>query len=509
MSKRLLLPQDPRWFGLVERFAGDIAGFSMEVRGQTPSFQQMDLFSSVSVSRSRTSVASGHGTGKTTALATIVWWHLVCHEQSVTLVTANDLDQLKATLWKEIGKAEWEIKNGPFGWLTDYVEILADNRMRVIGFEDTWFVESKTADEKNANKMAGRHGEWLLIIVDEASTLPNAVLTTLSGALTEEHNRMLLTSQYTENAGFFHETQTTLSESNGGVWTNLRFSSLDSPWVDNPSIKMLWDMYDDDERRVRILGLPPANSSDFMMNLKVAEAMYKRGRIIKDDENYGWFVCADIASGEGLRDKSAIPVIRVIGYGDYGPDARRVEVVEIPLHVNNIRSNVFSGYVADAGASLSNVTYLPDAGGLGVNVCQDLEDMGKVVIRVLWGQPCFKGMNAERYLNKRAQAMHHAARAAKEGRLSILTPEYRRVMLDQSSRIPKRFSGNRSKMVVPPKGSPEWKGLKSPDLWDAVCFAFLENAEYMPADKSTKGIVKNQGDQALEDAAALFDSMGG
>ena len=370
-------------------------------------------------------------------------------------------------------------------------------------------VESKTADEKNANKMAGRHAEWLLIIGDEASTLPNAVLTTLSGALTEEHNRMLLTSQYTENAGFFHETQTTLSESNGGVWTNLRFSSLDSPWVNNESIKMLWDMYDDDERRVRILGLPPANSSAFMMNLKVAEAMYRRGRIIKDSENYGWLVCADIASGEGLRDKSAVVVVRVIGYGDYGPDARRVEVVEIPVHVNNIRSNVFAGHVADAGSNLSNVTYLPDSGGLGVNVCQDLEDMGKVVSRVLWGEPCFKSANAERYLNKRAQAMHHAARAAKEGRLSILTPEYRRVMLDQSSRIPKRFGGNRSKMVVPPKGSPEWKGLKSPDLWDAICFAFLENAEYMPADRSTKGMqAKTQGDKALEDAAALFENMG-
>ena len=70
MTKQLLLPQDPRWIQLVERFAGDPAGFSMEVRGQTPSFQQMDLFSSVAVSSSRTSVASGHGCfGKGTEIA--------------------------------------------------------------------------------------------------------------------------------------------------------------------------------------------------------------------------------------------------------------------------------------------------------------------------------------------------------------------------------------------------------------------------------------------------------
>ncbi|CAN5296725.1 hypothetical protein BH10PSE16_BH10PSE16_00970 [soil metagenome] len=478
MSNQIKLPEDSRWKPFCERYAGSAERFAIEVQGIKVSSQQRELYGSVSASRSRTSVASGHGTGKTTGIANIVLWHLLCYPMSVTLLTANDMDQLKATLWKEIGVAKERIRRGPHGWIADHIDILANATMRVLGFEGIWFVESKTANEKTANKMAGRHGEWLLIIGDEASTLPDTVLTTLSGALTEEHNRMLLTSQPTRNAGFFYRTQNELAKSNGGEWTPLVFDSFDSPFVSDASLKELWDQYDDDERNVRLLGIFPQDSSKHMMSLKVAEAMYRRGRIIRDDENYGWLVLADVASGEGLRDKSSCPVARVSGYGDMGPEARRVEIVNVPILSNKIRSNKYAATLADVGSDLQNVTYVVDSGGLGINVCQDLEDMGKVVHRVNWGNPCFKKKNSDRYLNLRAQAMHQAARAAKEGRLSILTHDYKNVMLSQSSRIPKTFT-DKARIRVPPKGSVEWDGLGSPDLWDAVCFAFLDNVSYM------------------------------
>ena len=478
MSNPLRLPEDPRWAPFCARYAGSAERFAAEVQGILVSSQQRELYASVSASRSRTSVASGHGSGKTTGIASIVLWHLLCYPLSVTLLTANDMDQLKATLWKEIGVALERIRRGPHGWIADHVEILANATCRVVGFEGVWFVESKTANEKTANKMAGRHGKWLLIIGDEASTLPDNVVTTLTGALTEQHNRMLLTSQPTRNAGFFYRTHNDLAKHNGGEWTPLVFDSFDSPFVSDVSLKELWDQYDDDERNVRLLGIFPQDSSKHMMSLRVAESMYRRGRIIRDDENFGWLVLADVASGEGLRDKSSCLVARVTGYGDVGPDARRVEIVEIPILSNKIRANTYAASIADHGGELANVSYVVDSGGLGINVCQDLEDAGKVLHRVNWGNPCFKNTNKGRYLNLRAQAMHQAARAAKEGRLSILTHAYRKVMLDQSSRIPKAFT-EKGRIRVPPKGSAEWEGLGSPDLWDAVCFSFIEDVGYM------------------------------
>jgi len=480
MAKRIPLHEDPRWLPFCERYAPDPARFAVEVQGVTPTPQQLELYAGTAVSRSRVSVASGHGTGKTTALSNIVLWHMLCFPQSITLVTANDMDQLKVTLWKEIGVAVQRIKRNPeHGWIADHIDILANATMRIKGFEDTWFVESKTANDKTANKMAGRHGEWLMIIGDEASTLGDNVLTTLRGALTEQHNRMLLTSQPTRNAGFFWRTHHELSKANGGEWHNLTFSSLESPLVSDEALRELWDSYDDDERRVRLLGLFPQDSSKHMMSLPDAMSMYKRGRIIEPGEAYGWLCLGDVASGEGVRDKSAIVLARVIGYGDRGPNARRVEVVQIPIHTNGIRSNRIAAAAVEVASDKEGVTYVIDSGGLGINVCQDLEDMNKVVHRVNWGNPCFQNKNKDRYLNLRAQAMHQAARAAREGRLSILTQEHRNAVQAQSSRIPKTFT-DKGRVRVPPKHSTEWEGMASPDLWDSICFAFLENVAYIP-----------------------------
>lgn len=441
-------------------------------------------------------------TGKTTAISAIVLWHMLCYPQSITLLTANDMDQLKATLWKEIGLAVEKIRTSEYSWLYDHIEILANATARIRGFEDTWFVESKTANDKTANKMAGRHGKWLMIIGDEASTLSDNVLTTLRGALTEEHNRMLLTSQPTRNAGFFWRTHHEWARTNGGMWANLTFSSLESPLVDDAALIDLWESYDDDERRVRLMGLFPQDSSKHMMSLPDAMKMYGRGRIIEPGEPFGWVVPSDVASGEGLRDKSAILAARVIGYGDRGPNARRVEIVGIPVMTNGIRSNRIAGAAADVGGNYDNVTYAIDSGGLGVNVCQDLEDMGKVVHRINWGNPCFQNKNKDRYMNLRAQAMHQAARAVKDGRLVVLTNDHKQTMLAQSSRIPKTFT-DKGRVRVPPKHSNEWEGMASPDLWDAVCFLFLESLAYIPTQGSGAD-VKTIADSVADEVDDMF-----
>lgn len=505
---RLLLPEDPRWIPFCKRYAADATRFAREVQRIVISDQQQELLTAVSASRSRVSVASGHGTGKTTSIANIVLWHLLCYKLSVMLLTANDMDQLKATLWKEVAIGLERIRQGPHGWIAEHVEILANASCRIKGYEREWFVESKTANEKTANKMAGRHGEWFMIIADEAATVPDNVMRTLQGALTEKHNRFLLTSQPVRNAGFFWRTHNEISTEQGGEWTALEFSSFDSPFVDDSALSEFWDSYEDDERRIRLLGQFPQDSTDHMMSLNVAESMYKRGKIIKDDEPYGYLVLSDVAGGEGIRDKTAIVIAKVIGYGDFGADARRVEIISIPHLTSHIRSNKLAFSIAEKAEDLSNPTCVVDSGGLGIGVCQSVEDLGKTLIRVNWGAPCFQKKNKERYLNLRAQASHQAARAAKEGRLSILCPEHKKTMVSQSSRIPKSFTGN-YRIQVPPKGSKEWDGLGSPDLWDAVCFSFLETVNYTVAENDTdvENNLYSDAEKALNAGRNLFADL--
>jgi hypothetical protein len=482
---------DKRYLKFVERYSGDLPRFAVEVLGADMlSVQQLELLTHVQVSRSRVSVASGHSTGKTFSISAIVLWHLICFPNSITLITANDLAQIKNTVFKEIATRVERIARSNYAWIYPHIEVLASSMVRIKGHEKNWFVASKTAQAKNANKIAGFHARWLMIIADEASSIADEVFKTLYGALSEEHNRMLMTSQPTRNAGEFWRTHNEISINQNGDWIPLVFSSFDSPWASDEFLRQAYSEYDDDERAVRLLGVFPQDSSKVMMSLADANSMYSRGRIIKDDEPYGWVLLADIASGEGLRDKSACIIARVIGYGNIGDDARRAEIVVIPILTNTIRSNVFADYLTEAADSYPGITYVVDAGGLGVNVCQDLEDKNVLCHRVWWGAPCFKTESKKRYLNLRAQAMHQAARAAKEGRLSVLCTEYQRVMLSQSSRIPKAFADS-GKIKVPPKGSCEWEGLASPDLWDAVCFAFLENVQYIVSENDYANSVKN------------------
>jgi hypothetical protein len=486
-QKMVPLMADPRWLWMVDRYADDIVRFACEVCSlpddPPPSLQQQAIMRAIAAPRARVSVSSGHSTGKTFSLSAICFWHLTMFPRSHTLLTANDIDQLKVTFWKEFGKLLAAVEQGPFSWLAQHVEIMADASCRIRGYEDKWFVESKTANSKNANKLAGRHGEHYMVVADEAASIPDTVMSTLSGALSQKWNRMILTSQYVRVGGFFARTQGELSIEQGGPWTALQLSSADSPWMDDANFRELWDMYDDDERAVRLLGMPPQRSAGLMMSQRDAIGMYTRGRIIKPGEAFGWLTSADVGSGEGVRDKSANVHIKVTGWGVRGPNARRVEVHRIPLFTNEIRSNTLASHLMDESANLPGVTYVVDSGGLGINVCQDLEDANRRVIRVNWGNPCFRRENETRYVNLRAQAMHQAARAAKEGRLSILTDDFKRVMIAQSARIPKKF-GNRSRLQVPEKHGPEWEGLPSPDLWDAVCFAFLEDVTYIGCGSS-------------------------
>lgn len=158
-TKPLLLPEDPRWLEFCKEYFRSAERFAREVQGIDPSDQQVELFTlrfgvtipHVSSVRARHRQHDQHRHGSL--------WHLLCYPMSVTLLTANDMDWLKATLWKEIGVALERTWRGPHGWVADHVEILANATCRIIGFEQVWFVESKTANEKTANKMAGRHGE--------------------------------------------------------------------------------------------------------------------------------------------------------------------------------------------------------------------------------------------------------------------------------------------------------------------------------------------------------------
>lgn len=126
----------------------------------------------------RVSAKSAHGVGKTAILSWSGWIFLNCFEQSRVVATAPVQAQLHDILWPEYAK--WHLKMPEqFAALWE----ISGGHIRHKDHEKTWFAVSRTSN-KSAN-LQGFHGNDILIQIDEASAVPQEVVETIEGALSE------------------------------------------------------------------------------------------------------------------------------------------------------------------------------------------------------------------------------------------------------------------------------------------------------------------------------------
>lgn len=510
--------EDPRYAEFVERYHADPLRFAVEVTGFTPSADQMDLFGEITPENAKVSVVSGTGTGKTAAFARIALWHLLCFPVAVyegkveigsnTYIGAPFIQQVADGIWKEMQDARIAIANGPHAWLNDFFTI-TKTRVHVNGYADQWFINQIAMKKGEAIGVAGKHRYWQLIIIDEAAGVPDEHFDVIDGTQTQGGNRTLMASQGARNAGRFYESHHALKRENGGSWSTLRFNSEKSPFV---TTKWLFDRANESggrnsvEYQIRVLGLFAQNSSNVLLNRADIEAAFAPRKIIGDDEPFGLVVLSDVALGE-YRDDSVAVVAKIIGDADHGTDARRVEYIEIPIAANDKNEIDLAGDLVNLVGKLSNATLYVDAGGVGATVCKLIERSGATVTRVNWGIPCFKNEYKSRFYNLRACAMVRFRDAVRQGRVVLpqgISKKLREKIIDQGSRLPYHFSeAGGLRYVMQSKEDMRKDGIKSPDLIDAMSFAFLEGATYMVTD-GVAGLAGSLVDAVSQKAAEMF-----
>lgn len=210
------------------------------------------------------SIRSGHGIGKTSFLSVASLHFLICFFGAQIGVTANSEDQLKDIFLKELSK--WSGKLPDFlkanmkeseetdgVQLRDSIEIL-DTFVRVGGDKD-WFLRARVARPEKPEALAGLHGEYILIIVDEASAVHDKVFETMKGGLTGKNYLVIYTSNPTRNEGEFYNSQKEASK-----YTKLAFNSRHSPIVEEGYIERMEADYPSsgqehsDEVKIRVDG---------------------------------------------------------------------------------------------------------------------------------------------------------------------------------------------------------------------------------------------------------------
>lgn len=523
MAKQNTIFHDPRYLTFVEMFHADPLMFAVLVCGMLPSYDQEDLFNAIAKPDAKVSVVSGTTTGKTASFAIIALWHLLCHPiayyegkveiGSNTYIGAPKITQVADGVWKEINDRYLAISNGPFAWINDYYTI-TKTRVEVKGFGSQWFISQVAMQKGMSVGVAGKHRYWQLIIIDEAAGVPDEHFDVIDGTQTQEGNRTLLASQGVRNAGRFYETHHNLTIESGGSWHPLCFSSEHSPI---PTKKWLKDREiecggrDSVEYRIRILGQFAEESGSNLLTRAELEKCFSAGQIIGDDEPYGLFILSDIGMGE-YRDDSVAIVAKVVGRGDFGDDARRVEYIELPYCTNSKNEIVFAGDLVNLFGRLSNATLLVDEGGVGATVCKLIEASGVPVVKVNWGKPCFKNEYKLRFYNRRACAMVRFRDAVKSGRVSFRFDVDRRTkekILLQGSRLPYHFAESGGlKYQMEKKDVMRANGIKSPDIIDAMSFVYLEDAtDYIVIESSstqannTLSVLKTEVDDLFADVA--------
>jgi len=504
VATKLALINDPRYTPFVKRYAFNLVRFAVEVCGMIPTVQQLEILRSVQDPSSRTSVSSGHGIGKTKLLALIGLWHMLCYPNSNTVLTAPKLKTVSEGCWKEFADLKTAISGAAQGWVAEYFEVQA-SKVYVKNMKLTWWIVPSTAPKGNPESLAGKHNTYLMFLVDEASGVEDASFGVITGALTGgPGNRMLLTSQPTRGTGFFYNTHHELSKEEGGVWTALQFSSIDSILVSDDFIIEKKAQYTEDEWAIKVLGEFRDLAGKYLIG---ADAIRKcKGRnVIKADEAYGWFTLNDIGGG-GYRDDTVMLSAKVIGEGEYGEDARRVQITAAPIVSNSKDPSDFYGDIIEEGGRLSNSMAQIDGGGIGLTVIKQLEKNGFTAFnKIMWGAPNFKIEFKERYVNQRAQATCGLARAISEGRVGFdeSVPEtVIRKIIKQGSKIP-YFYDEKARRYLMSKKEMAAEGLPSPDVFDALAFAFIESAHFNEADGTVLGGTDDGTEKARARAAII------
>lgn len=499
MARRSIL-SDPRYPDFVERYHADPLRFAVEVTGFQPSDDQADVFTAIVAESAKVTVVSGTGTGKSAAFARIALWHMLCHPYALvegkievgsnTYIGAPVVQQVCDAIWKEMADAELSIAASLHCWVLLYFT-RTKTRVFMHGYSDQWFIGQVAFKKGEAVSIAGKHRYWQMIIIDEAAGVSDDHFNVVEGTQTSGGNRTLLASQGARNTGRFYDTHHSASVYRGGSWLPLRLSSERSPFVTAQWLKdrdVESGGRDSIEYRIRVRGQFAEDSSNNLLTRSEMERFLAGKPIIGAEEPYGEVVLSDVALGE-YRDDSVIVRSRVIGHGDFGPEARRVEYYAVPLADNAKNEIDLAGDLVALNGSLDNSTLYVDNGGVGATVNKLIERSGGVVTRVDWGKPCFRAEYKARFYNLRACAMVRFRDAVKQGRAVFLASvpiRLREKIIDQGSRLPYHFSeAGGLRYVMMSKEDMRREGIKSPDLIDAMSFAFLEDCVYTPHSAST------------------------
>ena len=433
----------------VLRYRDDPVLFVTEVLGAKPYDYQAEFLTALANGERKMSVRSGHGTGKSTTASWAMLWYVLLRFPNKVVVTAPTSGQLFDALFAELKR--W------INELPDQLKVLLtvkSDRVELSAAPAEAFISARTSRAETPEALAGVHSENVLLVVDEASGVPEKVFEAAAGSMSGHAATTILLSNPTRSSGTFFESQTRLA----ATWWTRRWSCVESPLVSDEFVDEMRARYGEDSNafRIRVLGEFPMADDDTIIPFHLADSAIKRDIEITPDTKPVWGL--DVARFGA--DKTAL----CKRYGNVVTEITSWQGLDLMQTVGRVMAE-YEGL----SPSMRPSEILVDSIGVGGGVVDRLRELGAPVRGINVGESPAMGNT---YMNLRAE-LWFKTKGWLEDR-SCKLPDDDQLLAELTS-IRYAFTPG-GKMKAESKDDMRKRGLKSPDLADALCLTMASDA---------------------------------
>jgi len=392
----------------------------------------------------RVSVRSASAVGKTTVAACIALWFLCAFRPSTVLTTGKSFRQIKEQLWREI-RAKHSQARIPIG---------GDVTQTSLTLADDWFAFGFSTDEPD--RITGFHNKHVLVIVDEASGIPDEVYGAIENPLAAGFTRLLLLGNPTQSVGKFRDSFAS------HLYKSFHISAFDTPSFTGEGDYPFLISKDYVEQRKAEWG---EDSPLYEVYIKGNFPSGETDRLIP-------FGLAELAINRTIQpDKDDVIAI--------GVDTARFGDDENALYVRQGGKVIDSHFwkKADSEASIGHIAheikkYNPSIINIDEGYNPGIID-GLKALKYKVNGISFQGKakNAKLFANIRAEMYWGLADRFKVGDIQIPNDK---ILLKQITDIKKKPLNRYDQIIIESKDEMKQRGLKSPERADALALCFYE-----------------------------------
>ena len=427
------------------RYSGDPVAFVRDFLGLEPDEWQAKVMMDVAAGVRQISIRSGHGVGKSACLAWLAVWFVLTRYRCKVIMTAPSAPQLFDVLFAET--RGW-VNNLP-PYLKGLLAVTSE-KIALIGAPDECFISARTSRAETPEAMAGVHSDNVLLLADEASGIPEEVFNSASGSMSGERCTTILTGNPTRANGFFYDTH-----NRPGLlerWKRYHVSGFDSKRVEAAFIDEVRAKAGEgsNEWRIRVLGEFPTTDDDTIIPMELVDAAMNRDVVYSPTAEEVWGL--DVARfGD---DRSAL--VR-----------RKANVVTQTQTWKNLDLMQLCSVVkAEWDVATSRpATIMVDSIGIGAGVVDRLRELGLPILGVNVSEVPSIG----NYRNLRAELWYRCRDWF--ARRDCKIPKDKSFAIELAA-VRYSFATASNKIQVESKQDMKGRGLKSPDLADALMLTF-------------------------------------